>query len=640
MVLFELAMTDILLIQLPIPQLNFGARTGNVPLAAACIKQAAVGRIRSGIDILSESASTYLGDAALVDAIVASRPAAIGFTVYNWNIDRSLYLAERLKSIYSPYIVFGGPEATPDNDRTRSRSVDAVVFGPGEAGLTRLVVAGSETRTAAVSGDADLIFKSAPSPYLNGLLEPEIDDMVYLEGQRGCPYRCGFCFYHKSKGKITRVDRHVILDAVQWTIDRGVSELSFLDPSLNARPRLKELLKQLTIMNKDRKLLLSGEIRAESVDSATADLYESAGFAMFEIGLQTITPRALSLMNRPTQLNRFLDGTRLLKERGIVPRIDLIVGLPGDSPEGFRRSLRFVADHGLHDDVQVFPLSVLPGTDFRRQSETLRLVYEPDPPYTVIGTPTFSADDILHAFDEAEDLLDVALFPDPQLNICLRQNGDGKNKFGANQVVRIDGREYIRRLWLQPKLSIPEIAELSRRLTHPYQLIVPATFNDADHLNRMVAATTSANPFTPMEMVFLDPKSLPNTHALLGAVGLKRPHYLDNDLRFYYHQPGNRAVLFTLITRSERRCFAGEMKRQIYWWTRKQLPGKEALDAFDWVDGVIIDAQRPDREIEAWQDDMAPRADRLPLLAFAEGHLHRRWRKLTLTDEIYDGLER
>jgi hypothetical protein len=38
-------MTKAMLLQLPIPQINFGKTTANVPLAAACLKQSAAGII-------------------------------------------------------------------------------------------------------------------------------------------------------------------------------------------------------------------------------------------------------------------------------------------------------------------------------------------------------------------------------------------------------------------------------------------------------------------------------------------------------------------------------------------------------------------------------------------------------------------
>ena len=67
-------MIRVLLLQLPVPRLNYGVHTGNIPLGAACLKQAA--RHVSGVqvDILPESIAAYLGDAALLDIILKQKP--------------------------------------------------------------------------------------------------------------------------------------------------------------------------------------------------------------------------------------------------------------------------------------------------------------------------------------------------------------------------------------------------------------------------------------------------------------------------------------------------------------------------------------------------------------------------------------
>ena len=74
------------------------------------------------------------------------------------------------------------------------------------------------------------------------------------------------------------------------------------------------------------------------------------------------------------------------------------------------RSVDFVADHGLQDDVQIFPLAVLPGTDFRKRSRELGLRFDPHPPYTVIENRGFSHEDFLRAYDYAETRLDLVFF--------------------------------------------------------------------------------------------------------------------------------------------------------------------------------------------------------------------------------------
>ena len=186
-------MKRVLLIQLPIPHLNFGRKTGNIPLGAAYLKQAAAKIPDVCVDIIPESIVSYLGDAALIRYILALMPDIIGFTGFCWNIERSLYLAATIKGHYRPGIIFGGPEVTPDNSLIDSPVVDVRVCGEGEQAFQRLLQdpAGWEHKQVSESPVGNI----GPSPYLDDLLEPEMENMMLLETQRGCPYRCAFCYY-------------------------------------------------------------------------------------------------------------------------------------------------------------------------------------------------------------------------------------------------------------------------------------------------------------------------------------------------------------------------------------------------------------------------------------------------------------
>ncbi len=627
-------MPHIILLQLPIPQLVYGLKTGNIPLAAACLKRAVRFLTDVRMEILPESQSAYLGDAAMIRIILAKKPDVVGFSVFNWNIDRSLYMAGKLKEAGVSRILFGGPEITPDNPRLCGHVVDHFVVGSGETALMELLRAPGIGDEPGNAREADDIFSTAPSPYLSGLLEPHIDDLVYFESQRGCPYRCGFCYYHKSKDRTVFVSDQRILETVQWTLDHHISELCLLDPSLNARPCLKPLLKQIAALNHSKNLTLSAEIRAEAIDPEMADLFAAAGFTGFEIGLQSVMPEALAIMHRPTDLERFLSGVHLLKERGILPRIDLIVGLPGDTPDGFRKSLDFVQEHHLYDDIQVFPLSVLPGTDFRRNSRNLGLVFEQEPPYTVISTPAFSSEDMSRVFEEAEERLDTALFPAPHLNICLRKNNADRERF-SDQWVQTGGESGLFRLVIYPERTKSDLTELSAVLTHPYQLLVPPGIQDWNHIRAVLTITTTTNPFTPFELIVVEPATLPNTEALLASVRLMRPHYLDNDLRFLYDARGNRAVLFTLLSTKEQPLFQDEMQRQVFWWQSPSLPESVDLESLNHLDGILIDCPCPDPLIFAWQDRMFSMAPDLPAVCFAGAALQKRWISLTMADQYY-----
>lgn len=626
-------MTTVLLVQLPIPRQNFGRKTGNVPLAAACLKQAAEGIRDVRVEILPESLASYLGDSALVDLLLSRKPDVVGFSVFSWNLERSMDVAAALKAAYGPRIVFGGPEVTPDNRAARSEHVDFTVCGEGEAVFRRLLTDSDYWLRGTASMGAAEVFRSAASPYLDGLLEPQLENLMLLETQRGCPYRCGFCHYNKARSGLVFAEEGHLLRAVEWAFAQRIAEVYLLDPSLNTRPGLRPLLAELARMNAGGGITFFSEIRAEAIDGELADLFAAAGFNWFEIGLQSTNPQALRLMRRPTDLGRFLAGARLLKERGITPSIDLIIGLPGDDLTGFMRSVDFVADSGLQEDVQIFPLAVLPGTDFRRRRAELGLVHEPHPPYTVTRTAGFAPEEFLLAYDYAETRLDAVFFPFPDLDLSFRVSGSGGPERSPDLRATLAGDGYVAKLNLSAARPLAEIEGLARRLTFPYQILVGPGLGDTAYLKRVLTLLTAANPFTPLEVIFFEPAEMPRSADLLSAVRLRRPHFLDGDLRFLFPRPGNRAVLFTAVSSRRKAVFQGEMERQVFWWRAPELPELRDLARLAGLDGVLIDSAVGRPQIRAWQDRLGREAAERHHLSFADVALQRRWTLQTAPDE-------
>jgi radical SAM superfamily enzyme YgiQ (UPF0313 family) len=626
-------MIHVLLLQLPVPRLNYGVQTGNIPLGAACLKQAARIAPEVQVDVLPESVASYLGDAALLEILNDRKPDIVGFTIYCWNLTRSVYFAKKLKENYSPRIIFGGPEITPDNSSLDWRYVDFYVYGEGEAAFVKLLQDPTIWEKRSSMEPAGAIFKKNPSPYLLNVLEPEIENLMLLETQRGCPYHCGYCYYNKSHDRLSFVDEAHLLQGVQWALDHHIKELYLLDPSLNVRPGLKSLLKKISRMNKDRKLAIISEIRAEAIDAELAGLFAAAGFSWFEIGLQSTNPRALEIMNRPTHIQRFLQGARLVKECGIVPAIDLIVGLPGDDLHGFSQSVEFVAENDLQDDVQVFPLSVLPGTDFRLNSNKLGLRFEETPPYTLIENPTFSAEDLLLALDHAEVRFDVVLYPMPDLDVSWRLNDEKARAPLKDLGVRIGKENFIAKLQLDGERPLAELASLAWRLTNPYQVIIHPGLHDAGFIKSALKILTAANPFTPLELIFLEPDGIPDSASLLSAAKLQRPHFLDQDLRYLFPKEGNRAVLFTLVSERRIHAFKGDMERQVFWWKGQRFPEMKDLKALSGLDGILIDVSGSNHAVERWQDRFAGHAADIPFISFVDVRMQKRWLLLTMPDD-------
>lgn len=431
----------VLLVQLPIPPLGPEPVRGNVPLAAGYLKSfsQSVRRLPTQIEILPPEIADRAGDAALLRAILKRQPHVVGFSCYVWNAERSIGLARRLKEVRpETLVVIGGPEATPDNHWLLHETVvDTLVLGEGEESFADLLavleednrylrnpeaipdIPGVWNRHRASFGGIRPQMKNLDQVgrvYLEGILDPTWHNTLFLETVRGCIFQCAFCFYPKSFDRLAFMSREVVLANLLLAGQRNVSEVFLLDPTLNQRRDFTEFLQVLAEGNPHRQFTYSGELRAEGIRAEHARLMRDAGFVEVELGLQSLGRTAQDLMHRRVNLPAFERGVKALMEAGIHVRADLIIGLPGDTPETVRAGIEYLASAGLYSEPQVFRLSVLPGTEFRRRSAELGLDYQPRPPYHVLKTPHLEAEEIQQLMAEAEAAFQTEFDPWPIAN--------------------------------------------------------------------------------------------------------------------------------------------------------------------------------------------------------------------------------
>ena len=167
-------------------------------------------------------------------------------------------------------------------------------YGEGEVTFRRLMTDPLFWNQKTDSASAAQLFKSSPSPYLSGLLEPGIENMVLLETQRGCPFRCGYCYYGKARGHMAFKDEAHLLETVRWTADRRIAELYLLDPTINARPGL------MTVLDMIRKEFNVDENRiylmGHSMGGA-GTYYLGSKYAKQWAALAPIAPAAMGMTN-------------------------------------------------------------------------------------------------------------------------------------------------------------------------------------------------------------------------------------------------------------------------------------------------------------------------------------------------------
>jgi hypothetical protein len=221
----------------------------------------------------------------------------------------------------------------------------------------------------------------------------------------------------------------------------------------------------------------------------------------------------------------------------------------------------------------------------------------------------------------------------PDLDVSWTFGRRHRGAIPEDIAVKIGNEQFIAKLQLNSERPLSELEILATRLTQPYQIFVHPGLADPDFIKPAIKILSAANPFTPFEIVFLEPKQMPDTTSLLSAAKLQRPHFLDQDLRYLFPREGNRAVLFTLVSRDAEPRFNHDMERQVLWWEKNRFPEKTDLLQLSELDGILIDVAESNGETEAWQDRFAGHAENMPSISFADVLLQRRWLKLTMPDD-------
>ncbi len=440
------------LVQLPVPQPAALSATGNVPLAAGCLGVSA--RVHGletrglALEVVAPGVTDSYGDTQLACHIARDEPDFVGFSLYLWNVERSLHLAREVKR-RSPRtrVLIGGPEVNADNPFVLSqKGFDMAVTGEAEDTFAHVMdrlldgrevngLPGVAVRHPLMGlgpfgppPNAAFPMTDYPSPYLQDLLPVDGQRATYIETVRGCRSQCTYCFYPRSSGVLRVLDVAHSASLVESLRDRGAREVVFLDPTFNHRPDFEALLDALAAANPRRELTFFGEVRAEGLTPDHARRLSRAGFTKLEIGLQSVNRDTLKRVKRGGSPDKVAEAAKMLQGEGIDLLVDLMIGLPGDTPDDVAQGVDFLLEHGLGTHAQVFPLSLLPGTAMRTSAAADGVVFNPAPPYRVERTATFDPESLRLALFDAEDRLGRRLDEQPRPHL-VDQAGEPRDVF-------------------------------------------------------------------------------------------------------------------------------------------------------------------------------------------------------------------
>ena len=331
----------------------------------------------------------------LFEEILALDPDIVGFSTYLWSLPVFDQVARRLhRQDASRTIVFGGPSARPamfnQSPFQELRQVaDILVTGEGEHAFLEIVSSTNRSVEAWKSIPGLALWNGEtwhntlvrPLGDLNELASPYAMKIVphgglaVLQTYRGCPFTCAYCEWGTMESpKRVRTEDHLIEELTALEISNPVGAL-MVDAGLNLNERaFKELAKASEATGYFRNKRLICEVYPAKIQKHHMDFMSQVGEPLIGVGLQSFDKTTLSTMERTLEEEKF-DVHIAEMTRFAHVAIEIIMGLPGDTPETFRKT--FWRARSYPCTLRVYHCVVLPSALMVRSPPEHLLNYDP-----------------------------------------------------------------------------------------------------------------------------------------------------------------------------------------------------------------------------------------------------------------------
>jgi len=360
----------------------------------------------------------------IVQALEGQTQRIFCFSIYMWNIDTAARVSSRLKAAKpDAYIIWGGPTASYDADLIieENPAVDMIIQGEGEIPLLT-VISEMESRNPDFSLVPNLLYRT-DKRVVRTASEASILDLetlnyridaedfrgiqtVYYETSRGCVFQCNYCAWNVNQCGIKGI-RNYPLDKVTRELEAlfELPELEMLlltdSNILLGKERTQHIFTLINGLNRQRReqglplVKINFEFNPEHLNNDLLPEIKKLHVENYPIGLQSINPGVLKAANRSFDKSRYMDGIRKLREKiGAAILVEIIYGLPTDTYEGFKQTLEFVISELKADLFVCYRYSVLPGSVFWKERETYGISHEKSPPYLILASDTYPAEEL------------------------------------------------------------------------------------------------------------------------------------------------------------------------------------------------------------------------------------------------------
>jgi radical SAM superfamily enzyme YgiQ (UPF0313 family) len=310
------------------------------------------------------------------------------------NYNRVLNYADNIKKIKDCLVCLGGPHPIiMPAEVLKNMSVDLVVMGEGEETLLELLNFLNENKDlkqvkgiAFKTKNAEIVVnkrrahiqdidtlpmparhlveieKYRPSPHQYKTLP-----MTTMIVSRGCPFGCLFCASRNVWGRSYRarsVDK--VIDEIKFLIEKyEIKNINFWDDLWGLKDEWTHDFCR-KIIDEKIKISWSCERRIDTGNLEILKLMKKSGCYSIFYGIESLDQECLNNINKGTTIEQAEDVMKNTKKAGIEVRANFIVGLPGDTPEKLKKTIKRICK--INPDYIKFNLMTpYPGTELYKQ---------------------------------------------------------------------------------------------------------------------------------------------------------------------------------------------------------------------------------------------------------------------------------
>lgn len=218
-----------------------------------------------------------------------------------------------------------------------------------------------------------------PSPFLNGVFKGNYL-MGIIETNRGCPFRCGFCFWGAATNdKVIKYSEQRIKQEITWMSQNDTSFIWIADANWGLLKRDIDIAKHISECTKQYGLPVYVNFSAAKNSpkrvAEITEIFTSAGLLNYQpISMQSLNSESLDFVDRTNiKLNAFEELQEDLNYRKISSFIELIWPLPGETLISFKLGIELLAERNA-GVIVVYPHLLLHNTPLHDKKEVYNFV--------------------------------------------------------------------------------------------------------------------------------------------------------------------------------------------------------------------------------------------------------------------------